>query len=191
MFLLFGEMPVDVAFVQTLCECVHQQSRGNTDVEALGEAVHRDLDVHVGMLQGIVGEACLLGAEDYRYRLVERQSVGREIVLMRAGGHYLIAFAVKQVESLGGVELIHVVFMQVEPFGAADDDVWVDVVDPFVFDDMDVLNACQVAASEHCAGVVRLIDVFEHYGEVTCAVLKHLLEAPFSLIGDVIREKLV
>ena len=177
--------------MQSLCESVHQQSRGDTDVEALGEAVHRNLDVHVGMLQGVVGEAGLLGAENDGDRLVERQSVGRVVVLMRTGGHNLITFAVKQVESLGGVELVDVVFMQVEPFRRAHHDVGVDVVNPFIFNDMDVLNACQVAASEHCASVVRLIDVFEHYGEVTRAVLKHLLEAPFSLIGDVIREKLV
>ena len=177
--------------MQPLCQRVHQQSRGNTDVKALGEAVHRNLDVHVGMLQGVVGETGLLSAEDNRYRLVERQRVGREVVLMRTGGHNLIAFAVKQVECLGGVELVDVVFMQVEPFRRAHHDVGVDVVNPFIFNDMDVLNACQVAASEHCAGVVRLIDVLKHYGEVTRAVLQHLLEALFSPVGDVIREKFV
>ena len=177
--------------MQSLGEGIHQQSRGNTDVVALGEAVHRNLDVHVGMLEGVVGETGLLGAENHCYRLVERQGVGREVVLMRAGGDDLISFTVKHIECLGGVELANVVFMQVEPFRRAHHDIGVDVVNPFIFNDMDVLDACQVAASEHCAGIVRLVDVLEHYGEVARAVLQHLLEAPFSLIGDIIREKLV
>ena len=184
-------MPVDAAFMEPLCQRKHQQSCGNTDIVALGEAVHGYLYVHVGVFQSVVGETCLLGAKHHCDGLVERQGVGSVIVLMWAGGDYLIAFAVEEVESLGRVKLIDVVFMQVEPLGAADDDVGVDVVNPFVLDDMDVLDAGQVTASQHRAGVMRLIDIFEHDSEVTCAVLQHLLKAPFPLIGDVIREKLV
>ena len=134
-------MPVDVAFVQTLCQCVHKQSRGDTDVEALGKAVHRNLNIHVGMFEGVVGEAGLFGAENHSDGLVERQGVGGEIVLMRAGGDYFIAFTVKEIESLGGVELVYIIFVKVEPFGAANHYVGVDVVNPFVFDDVYILHA--------------------------------------------------
>ena len=184
-------MPVDVASMQALCQRVHQQGGGNADIEALGEAVHRNLDVHVGMFESVVGEACFLGAEYDGDRLVERQSVGSVVVLMRACGDNLIAFAVKVIEGLGRVEFSHVVFMKIKPFGAADDYVGIDVVDPFVFDDVDILDAGEVAATQHCACIMRLIYVFEHYCEVAGAVIQHLLETLFSFFCDEIREKLV
>lgn len=163
-------MPVDVAFMQPLCERVHQQCRGNADVEALRESVHRNLDIHVGMLEGVVGEAGLFGAENHGYGLVEWEGVEAVVVLMRACGHYFIAFAVKKVETLRCVELADVVFVQVEPLAGAHHDVGVDVVNPFVLDDMDILHSSEVAAAQDSTGVVRLIDIFEHYREVTCAV---------------------
>ena len=191
MFLFFGEMPVDIAFMQALCECEHQQGRGYADVEALGESMHGYLDIHVGMFERIVGEACLFGAEHHCDWLVERQCLGRIIILVRAGGDYFIAFAVQIVESFGCIELIDIVFVQVEPFGAAHHDVWVDVVNPFIFDDMYILHAGKVAASQNSAGIMRLINVFKHYCEVSGAVIQHLFEASFSLIGDIVGEKFV
>ena len=179
-------MPVDVAFMQPLCERVHQQCRGNADVEALRESVHRNLDIHVGMLEGVVGEAGLFGAENHGYGLVEWEGVEAVVVLMRACGHYFIAFAVQIIKSLGSVELADVVFVQVEPFAGAHHDVGVDVVNPFVFNDMDVLHAGEIAAAQNCAGIVRLIDVLKHHGEVACAEIQHLFEALFSVKGDVI-----
>lgn len=184
-------MPVDIAFVQTLCQCVHQQGGGYTDVEALCESVHRYLYVHVGMFKGIVGEACLLGAEYDSDRLVERQGVGSVVVLMRTCGDYFVAFAVEVVECFRSVEFRHIIFMKVEPFRAPDDDIRIYVVDPFVFYYMDVLHAGEVTAAQHSACIMRLIYVFEHYCEVTSAVIQHLFEALFPFFRDEIREKLV
>ena len=116
--------------------------------------MHRDLYVHVGMLEGIVGEAGLFGAENHGDGLVERQSVRGVIVLMRAGGNDLITLAVQIVERLRGVELVDVVFMQVEPLAGTHDDVRIYVVNPFVFNDVHVLYACEVAAAQHSTGIV-------------------------------------
>ena len=102
--------------MQSLCESVHQQCRGNTDIEAFCKTVHRDLDVHVGMFQGIVGKTCFFGAENHGDRLVEWEGVKAVIILMRACGNDFITFAVKIIESFGSVELVHVVFVKVEPF---------------------------------------------------------------------------
>ena len=191
MFLVFTEVPVDGAFVEALSEGVHQQCSGNADVEALGKAVHWNLYIHVGMFEGVVGEPCFFGAEDYCYRLIEWQGVEGVIVLMRAGSYNFIAFAVQIVESFGCVELLNVVFVKVEPLAAAHYDVGIDIVNPFVFDDMDVLYAGEIAAPQDGACVVRLINVFKYYCEVACAIIKHFLEALFPLVGDVIREEFI
>jgi hypothetical protein len=76
--------------------------------------------------------------------------------------------------------------VQVEPFAGAHHDVGVDVVDPFVLDNMDVLHACEVAAAQNRTGIVRLIYVFKHYREVACAEIQNLFEASLSFIGDII-----
>ena len=184
LFFLFGKLPLDVAFVKTLCERVHQQSGGDADVEALRESVHRNLDVHVGVFEGVVGETCLFGAENHGNRLVERERVGRVVVLMRTGCYDFVAFAVKQVKRFRRVELVHVVFVEVEPFRTADHNVRIDVVNPLVLNDMNVLNARQVAASQHRARVVRLVDVLQNDGDVACSVFQNLLESLFPFLRD-------
>lgn len=184
LFFLFGKLPLDVAFVKTLCERVHQQSGGDADVEALRESVHRNLDVHVGVFEGVVGETCLFGAENHGNRLVERERVGRVVVLMRTGRHDLVAFAVKQVKRFRRVELVDVVFVEVEPFCAADYNIRIDVVNPLVFNDMNVLNARQVAASQHRTRVVRLVDVLQDDGDMPCTVFQNLLESFFPFFRD-------
>jgi len=90
------------------------------------------------------------------------------------------------VETLRCVELADVVFVQVEPLAGTHHDVGIDVVNPFVFDDMDILHPGEVAAAQDSTGIVRLVDVLEHYRKVACAVFQHFLEALFSFVGDVI-----
>ena len=99
------------------------------------------------MLESVIGEASFFGAEDHCNWLVEWEGVESVIVLMWASRHDFITFTVKIVESFRSVELVHVIFVKVEPFAAAYHDIWIDVVDPFVLDDVDILNAGQVATS--------------------------------------------
>lgn len=142
-------MPVDVAFMQTLCEGVHQQGGGDTDIEALRETMHRNLHVHVGMFESIVGETGFLGAENHGYRLVEGKSVEAIVILMRTCGSDFISFAVKIVESLRCVELICVVSVKIQPFARTNNNVGVNIIDPFVLNDVDVLNASEVATAQY------------------------------------------
>ena len=177
--------------MQPLRQRVHQQSRGNTDIEALCEAVHRYLHIHVGMFKRIVGETGFFRTEHHGDRLVEWESVKGVVVLVRTCRDYLIAFAMQKIKGFRCVELVDVVFVEVEPFAAADNNIRIDVVNPFVFDNVYVLNTCQVTASQHRARVVRLINVFKHYCEVTSPVIQHLLEALFPFFRYVIGEKFV
>ena len=67
--------------------------------------------MHVGVLNGIVRQAQLFGAEDQGHRLVEGQGVGREVVAMRTSGHNLIAFVVQTLKNLRRVELLIIIMV--------------------------------------------------------------------------------
>ena len=74
-------------------------------------------------------------------------------------------------ESFGSVEFVFVIFLQVEPFDAAYHDVRIDVIDPSVFNDVNILYAVDVAASQYCAGVMRLVYIFKDDSDVTSSVV--------------------
>ena len=62
---LLREVPVDVRrSMETIGQRVHQQGSRHTDIIALREAIHRDADMHVSMLNGIIRKAKLLRTED-------------------------------------------------------------------------------------------------------------------------------
>ena len=139
---LLGEVPVDIGGgMKTIRQRIQQQGRRNADVVALREAIHRDAHMHVGMLDGIIGKAKLLSTEDQSDGLVQRKCFGREIVAVGTGGHNLIALLMKTIVGFGRVERITLVIIQVQPLGAAQHHIRVDIVMVVVFDDVDVLYA--------------------------------------------------
>ena len=52
---LFREMPVDIrGSMKTVGEGIHQQSRRNTNVLTIREAIHRNADMHISLLNSII-----------------------------------------------------------------------------------------------------------------------------------------
>ena len=74
-----------------------------------------------------------------------------------------------------------VVHVQIKPFCTADNNIGIDVVNVAVFDDMNILNPCQVATAKHSTCIVRLIDIFKHNGDMTGTVSKHVFKPSFAL----------
>lgn len=187
----FREVPVDVSGgMKTIRQGIQQQGRRNADVVALREAVHRDAHMHVSMLNGIIGKAQLLRAKDQSDGLVQRKRFGCEVVAMRTGGHNLIALLMKTIVGFGRVERITLVIIQVQPLGAAQHHIRIDIVMVVVFDDVDVLYAPKVAGTQHRAGIVRLEDILQNDRDMPSTVVENLFETLPSLVGNEGRQEL-
>ena len=183
--LSLSQMPRDVGRgVQPVRQRIKQQGRRNADVIALREAEHRDADVHIGVLNGIIREAEFLSAKHQGHGLVERQGVGREVVAVRASGHNLVALLVQTLVCRRGIEILILVMLEVEPLRAAHHHLRIHVVMVHVLHDVDILNATQLATAQHRAGIVRLENVFQNDGDMACPKVENLLKTLPALVGD-------
>ena len=106
------------------------------------------------MFEGVVAQPGLLCSEDYGYRFFKRKGVGSVVVVVRTCCDNLVSHVVKVVESFRSVKLLNIILMKVKPLGAANNNVGVDVINPFVLNDVDVLNARKVATAKDCARIM-------------------------------------
>ena len=163
------------------------EGSADRDVETLGEAVHRDFDVAVGAVDGFVGEACQFGAEDECHGAAEVEVANHCVVFVRQGGDDAVALVVQV--SVGFFYVA--VLVVVHPLAAAHGDIAGGVEGIAVLDNVHILNAEAVATAQHGTGVVRLVDVFKHHGDVACAVLHQPVEEAALVVGIELAEGFV
>ena len=181
-------MPIDVRFfTHPLSGAEKAQGCAHRNVERLGEAVHRYLDVGVGQVDGFLCQARQLSAEQQCRGLGQVKVANHCVVLVRQCGDNTVALVVQGVAGL----LDGAVFVEVNPFRAAHSHVagWVEAV--VVLHYVHILHAEAVATAKHCACIVRLIDVFQQHGDMSCAVLHKTVEQPAFVVGKELGKRLV
>lgn len=76
---------------------------GDGEIEALGEAMHRDVDAVVGLGDGFAGDASMLGAEDDGEWLIDRYIVWCVALVLDGGDGDLVAALAQFGEGGAGV----------------------------------------------------------------------------------------
>ena len=74
--------------------------------------------------------------------------------------------------------------VDVDPFGGPQGDLFAERVGVRVLDHMQVLDAQEVARAHHRTGVVRLVDVFQHHGEMARSLARDAIEKRAAFRGD-------
>lgn len=159
------------------------EGHGNGDVEALGEAIHGYLDVFVGEVDSLRGEACKFGAEDECYGRGDVEVGDEGVVGVGSGSDNSVAAAAQLF--IGRLDVG--VGVVVDPLGGAYGDVAGRVEGIVALHDMDVLDTEAVAGAEDGGGVVRLVDVFECHGDVACAQRGDAVDELAAVVGDKLR----
>ena len=84
--------------------------------------------------------------------------------------------------TVGGEDVA--VLVVVDPLAAAHGNIAGGVEGVAVLDDVNVLHAEAVAAAQYGAGVMRLVDVLQHHGDVAGAVLDEAVEELPFVVGN-------
>ena len=148
--------------------------------EALGESVHGYLDVGVGAVDSLLCEASELGAEDESRGLADVEVADHGVVFVGQCSYDAVTLAVEVVVGL----LDGVVGVVVDPFGGSYGHIASGIEGIAGFDNMDILHAEAVAGAQYGGGVVGLVDIFEHHGDVAGAQGRETIEEGASLGGD-------
>ena len=157
---------------------------GVGDIEAFGEAVHRDFHGAVAAGDGFVGEPCEFGAEPEGGFVFHRQVVEEEAVFGGQRGHELVAGRVELVGAPFHIARLIGVVVQREPFVRTHGNRLVNREFILLLHDMDILDAVAFAGAHHRADVLRLEKVFQYDGEMAGAVRQHRLYARVAFRRD-------
>ena len=178
--LVLIHLPIDgVVAAHAFGGAEEAQGSADRDVETLGEAVHGDFNVCVGSVDGFLCQARKFGSEDQCHGLAEVEVANHGVVLVRKRGHDAVAFRVQIV-----VCRVYVgVLVVVDPFAAAYGHIAGRVELVAVFDDVNILHPEAVAAAQHGTGVVALVYILEHHGNVARAVLHQSVEELAFVLG--------
>lgn len=181
---LVAELPLHVGAVHPFDEMRQDDGGGVGDVEAFGEAVHRDEDVAVGVFYRLVGKARQFGAEQEGGFLLHGQVEDGATPLVGQRGGHPVALLVQPVDALLDVVLAVRVFGDGEPLVGPHADVFVRFEVVAMLDHVHVLHAVAVARPQHRADVLRLEKVFQHHRDVARAVLYNLGQPGLPTIRD-------
>ena len=164
--LVVGKLPLQGGVTaHTLGEAEEAEGGTDGDIETLGEAVHGYLDVGVGSVDSLLREARQLGAKDEGGGLTDVEVTNHGVVLVRQGGHDAVALCVQVT-----VDLLYAgMLIVVDPFGGTHGHVAGGVEGVVRLDDMHILHTETVARAKHGGGIMRLINIFEHDGNMARA----------------------
>ena len=165
-------------------ECLHRDRRGDGDVEALDEAVHRDAERPIGHRSHLGRCSPVLVSKHDRHAGFSSQLVERPIAIHRCHEQGVAFF----LES-SGTALRVVVPNDVEPSLSAFRDSAGCTKAVVADDDVDVLNTKRICASEDGARVVGVGDRIEHQHHVIGSAVYDVREAFQSGFGDDRRER--
>ena len=119
---IVGEVPFHVGVVQPFDDVGDEDGHGVGDVEALGEAVHGNLDGGVAHGFGLIGETGEFGAEEEGGLAVDGQVFEEDTVFGGQGGHEGVAGFVQLVGAAFHVAGFAFVVVEAEPLVGAHGD---------------------------------------------------------------------
>lgn len=179
LLLIIGQRGATAGEVEPVAEFLKGEGDGNGEIKALGESIHGDADMVVGLIEEISGEAILLGAEAECDGLIEGKLVDGDGAGAEAGGDDAVAELFQIPDTELGVGLIgEIVAVEMNPFEGAHGDIAVEGIGVAIFDDMEILYAEAFAGTHGGAGVMGLVDILKDNAEVVGTILddrKHAL----------------